>query len=318
MNDYGDVMASVMDAERGRAPAAVSGPQIELAHKPIWKSVGGKGRLVPLLMQHLPAAGFRHYVEPFVGGGALYFALAPREGAILGDLNVELVDLYAALAHDVEAVIVSFASHVDAHARDAELHYYFVRDLFNDEAVEMGICERAAVVLYLNRASFNGLWRVSAEGRYNVPIGKDADGRPKRVAIDADRLRAAAALLSRARLVAGDYHSTIAMAAAGDLVYCDSPYDASSAPSFTSYTSGGFDLDDQANLEINARQLALRGVHVLLSNADTPTIRELYRDRAVWHVSELEAPRSIAANGQKRSRARELLISSYAPRGAAS
>ena len=314
MNDYDHVVASVMDAERGRAPAAVSGPQIELAHKPIWKSVGGKGRLVPLLMQHLPAAGFRHYVEPFVGGGALYFALAPREGAILGDLNVELVDLYAALAHDVEAVIVSFASHVDAHARDAELHYYFVRDLFNDEAVEMGICERAAVVLYLNRASFNGLWRVSAEGRYNVPIGKDADGRPKRVAIDADRLRAAAALLARARLVAGDYTATMAMAQPGDCCFCDCPYDAA----FTSYTPGGFDLDDQANLEINARKLAQRGVHVMLSHPDTATVRELYRDPATWRISEVTASRSIAADGRKRARARELIVTSYPTRGAAS
>jgi DNA adenine methylase len=316
VSDYGDVVASVMDAERRRVPAAVGGHAVpcELVHKPIFKSVGGKGRLVPILMQHLPAAGFRHYVEPFCGGAALFFALAPQGGAILGDLNAELVDLYAALVHDVEAVIHSYDAHVAAHARDARRHYYFMRDLFNDEAVEMGIHERAATVLYLNRAGFNGLYRVNAAGAFNVPMGRDRSGAPKRVDIDVDRLRAAAALLARARLVAGDYTSTVAMAEPFDLVYIDPPYDAT----FTSYTPVGFDLDDQANLEINARKLAQRGVHVLLSNADTPTVREIYRDAAMWLLHDLEAPRSVAANGQKRGKARELLISSYVTRGAAS
>jgi DNA adenine methylase len=314
VNDYGDVVASVMDAERGRAPAAVTGPQIELAQKPIVSWAGGKSRLVPTLMQHLPAGGFRSYVEPFAGGAALYFALAPRQGAILGDLNVDLMELYGALAHDVEAVIRSFVAHVADHERDAERHFYLMRDLFNDENVEMGIHERAALLLYLNRAAYNGLHRVNRAGKFNTPIGRDSNGGPKRVAVDPDRLRAAAALLSAARLVAGDYRSTIAMAQPGDLTFVDCPYDAT----FTSYTRDGFDLDDQANLEINAKKLAQRGVHVMLTHPDTATVRELYRDPAVWRISEVTASRSIAADGQKRSRAKELIITSYEIRGASS
>jgi DNA adenine methylase len=313
VNDYDHVVASVMDAGR-RVPAAVSGPQIELAHKPIVRWAGGKGQLVPTLMQHLPVAGFRHYVEPFAGGAALFFALAPRQGAIVGDLNVDLMELYGALAHDAEAVIRSLDAHVADHARDAERHFYFMRDLWNDDAVEMGIHERAALLLYLNRASFNGLYRVNHAGKLNVPIGRDAAGAPKRVVTDPDRLRAAAALLARARLVAGDYTATMAMAQPGDCCFCDCPYDAA----FTSYTPGGFDLDDQANLEINARKLAQRGVHVMLSHPDTATVREIYRAPAIWRISEVTASRSIAADGRKRARARELIVTSYPTRGAAS
>lgn len=315
ITDHGDVVASVMEQARGgRHARPAAAPQVELAQQPIFNSVGGKRRLVPTLMQHLPAGGFRHYVEPFVGGGALYFALAPRRGAILGDLNVELVEMYTALVHDVEAVIRSLEAHVVDHERDAHRHYYLMRDVFNDAAAEMTIHERAALVLYLNRAGFNSLWRVNRSGSYNVPIGRDAAGAPRSVAIDADRLRAAAELLATARLVAGDYASTMAMAQAGDLVYCDCPYDVT----FTSYCRGGFDLDDQANLEINARKLSQRGVYVMLSHSDTPSIRELYRDPIVWRISEVTACRSIAADGQKRGRANELIVTSYPTRGAAS
>lgn len=310
MTDHGEVVASVMDASR--VSAAVSG----LALRPIYNCAGGKRRLVPLLMQHLPPGGFHRYIEPFCGGAALYFALAPRQGAILGDLNPEIVELYAALAHDVESVIRSFAAHVERHEQDPRGHYYRMRDLFNDDIADVTIHERAALVLYLNRACFNGLWRVNREGKFNTPVGYESITdpktgerikRPKRVAIDADRLRAAAALLARAKLVAGDYRATIAMARAGDLTFVDCPYD----QGFTSYTVDGFDIDDQTNLEINVRALARRGVHVMMTHADTPTVRELYRDRLVWHISEIEAPRSIAADGQRRTKARELIVTSY-------
>jgi DNA adenine methylase len=310
VSDYGDVVASVMDAERARVPAAVGAPQLELAQKPIFKSAGGKGRLIPQLVQHLPPGGCKRYLEPFCGGAALFFALAPRDGAVLADLNPEIVELYAALAHDVETVIRFFSEHVWRHEQDAHRHYYFMRELFNDDAVEMGIHERAALVLYLNRACFNGLWRVNRAGKFNVPIGKHAHG----IAISPDRLRAAASLLSRARLIAGDYRPAIAFAEPGDLCYLDPPYD----ETFTSYTRSGFDVDEQTNLEANARALADRGVRVMLSNADTSLVRELYRDRTTWHVSEIVAPRSIAANGQRRNKAAELIITSYAPRGRAS
>jgi DNA adenine methylase len=332
--DYGDVVAGAMAAghpghpehpghdehegihPRPQAQPQVGGPQIELSQQPIFKAAGGKRRLVPTLMQHVPSH-FNRYIEPFCGGAALFFAIAPRQDAILGDLNVELVDLYAALAHDVERVITCFDVHVRDHAADAHRHYYSMRDVLNDDMAELGLHERAALVLYINRASFNGLWRMSAKGRFNVPIGRGPKDRItgergyKSVAIDPDRLRGAAAILARARLLAGDYRSTIAMAAPGDFIYFDPPYD----DSFTSYTRNGFDQDEQGSLAGNARALVDRGVHVLLSNHDTPMIRELYSDRT-WHVTEIAAPRSIAANGSKRQPARELLIASYAPRRA--
>ena len=320
--DYGDVVSGAMADGAGARPrvaASVTGPQLELTAQPILSTAGGKRRLVPALMQHLPAGGFARYLEPFCGGAALFLALAPRDGAVLSDVNVEIVELYAALVHDVERVIRSLSGHVEAHERNFKCHYYLMRDVFNDETAEIDACERAALVLDLNRACFNGLYRVNRRGKFNGPAGRAAGGGPKRVVVGADGLRAAAALFARAQLVACDFASAMAIAQAGDLIFCDPPYDSvGSVGSFASYTPGGFGPDEQARLEHVARRAAQRGARVLLSNADTPLVRELYRDRAIWRISEVMAPRSVAASGAKRKRAAELLISSYEPRGAAS
>lgn len=299
--DFGAIVSTVTAEHRASAHA----PASLAAGKPVLKSAGGKTRLLPILLAHLPRS-FDRYFEPFVGGGALYFAIASAKGsaqdnsfAVLGDLNPDVIETYAALVFDVERVIRSWSALIADHERDPKRAYYFARDLFNDDALEADFCERAALVLYLNHACFNGLWRVNRAGKFNVPIG---DAKPS---LAPERLRAAARALSKASLLAADYRVTVANALAGDFVYFDSPYD----ETFTAYTRGGFTLDDQTELAGVARRLADRGVHVLLSNSNTDLVRELYRDR--WHVAAINALRSISADGTKRKPAKELLISSY-------
>jgi len=306
------------------APAIFAAPQVETeAPKrrrsrqlripephPIVKWAGGKGRVLPALRAALPVS-FGRYVEPFCGGAALYFDLYTRgrlntaEDArpVLCDLNVELIETYAALAHDVEEVIAQLSSYARRHATDAKGSYYATRNRFNDPVGELDLADRAAAFLYLNRTCYNGLWRVNAKsGAFNVPMGDYKNP----TICDPARLRMTARALKRARILAGDYRTAIAFAQRGDFVYLDPPYDAS----FTQYTRGGFRAEDQETLAREAFALAERGVHVLLSNHDTPLVRELYPD-CVWNVAEVSAPRAISSKGSSRGKVAELLIANY-------
>lgn len=270
---------------------------------PILKWAGSKRRIANTVIAHFPRNWSSHsgrYIEPFCGSAAIFLALPEhlQDHAVLSDSNAELIECYAALVNDVDSVLHVLDAHVKMHS---EIHYYAMREAFNDEAGELDVWQRAAAFLYLNRACFNGLWRTNKEGAMNVPWGK-----AESVQFDAGNVRAAAKALSRAKILACDYHNTMSLAGAGDLVYIDSPYDGT----FSSYTSAGFRADDQRELAVQAKALARGGVHVLMSNSDTDLIRELYRD---FHISEISAPRSISRDGEGRKKVTELLISSYRP-----
>jgi len=294
--------------------------KLALAAEPIVKSAGGKRRLLPILRQRVPAS-FGRYIEPFVGGGALYFDLHNKGFLRIGkahgdavhdvtpvlcDLNVELIDTYAALVHDVDGVIYTLRSYQAMHTTDARGTYYATRARWNDETYEWDLAERAAAFLYLNRTCFNGLWRVNRKtGAFNVPMGsyKNPDIAP------ADRLRMAARALRLAKLFAGDYRTATKLARPGDFVFCDSPYD----QAFTAYTRGGWRAEDHEQLATEARRLRDLGVFVMLTNHDTPLVRELYEG---FHIESVLAPRSIAASGGRRAAAAEVLITSYSQGGA--
>src|SRR5262249_1733660 len=140
-------------------------PEIARAAGPIVKWVGGKTRLLAELAARAPTS-FRRYFEPFLGGGALFFHIAPR-AALLRDTNAELIASYRAVRDDVEAVIAALERH---RAQHSEGYYYAVRDGWNDDA-RATPAERAATFLYLNKTCYNGLWRVNSRGHFNVPAG---------------------------------------------------------------------------------------------------------------------------------------------------
>jgi len=265
---------------------------------PVVKAAGGKTRLLGELVPRMPAR-FRRYYEPFAGGAALFFRLAPAR-AVLSDANADLMAVYRAIAEDVEAVIARLAQHRAAHA---ERHYYAIRDAWNRRDPAWPLVDRAAAFVYLNKTCFNGLWRVNRAGLFNVPLGRYAD--PAICVPEA--LRASAAALRGATLREGDYGAAIADARRGDFVYCDPPYDGT----FGAYTADGFDDAAQAALAFAVRTLVARGCQVMVSNADTPRIRALY---AGMRIDVVRCARAINCDGRGRGAVDEVIVTAgYEP-----
>ena len=286
---------------RALAPASLPG-----SASPIIKWVGGKSKLLGELALRLPARHER-YFEPFAGGAALFFHLAP-DRAVLADRNADLVAMYRAVAGDVDGTIRRLAIHRDAHDEE---HYYQLRARWNDASVSWTAIDRAAAFIYLNRTCFNGLWRVNRKGAFNVPMGRYTNP----LICDPDGLRAAGALLARAELRCADYRAAVADAGKGDLVYFDPPYDPLTPTSnFTSYTGDGFGPAQQAELAELVRELAARGCHVLVSNSDTPRVRALYKG---LRVDRVRCPRAINSDASRRGDVDEVIVvAGPAPRAA--
>lgn len=291
-----------MTAIQTSAVTAGPGRQQKSVAAPIIKWAGGKTRLLPELLARMPER-FKRYYEPFAGGAALFFRLAP-EPAVIGDENTDLIKMYTMVSRDVASVIRRLAHHRAAHC---EAHYYATRDRWNNSHqprwsdVRWSI-SRAADFIYLNKTCFNGLWRVNRDGAFNVPIGRYSD--PPICVPEA--LRAASVLLGHTTLRCGDYRDTVADARSGDFVYFDPPYDpVALTANFTSYTADAFDPDHQRALADTARALVARGCQVMLSNSDTPFIRSLYRG---FCIDRVKCGRSINSNAAKRGAVDEVIV----------
>lgn len=263
---------------------------------PILKWAGSKRRLVPELLARMPKK-YGRYFEPFAGGAALFFALAP-ERAVLGDVSPDLVATYKAVASDPSAVVRSLRRHAAAHT---PRHYYDLRDRWRHRST-WSSTRRAAAFIYFNKTCFNGLWRVNRAGNFNVPLGRYADP----PICEPENLHAAHGVLQGAELKSADFRSTVADVERGDVVYFDPPYvPLSKTSSFTSYSRDGFSLDDQKALAETARQLVARGVHVIATNSDVPLVRKLYKG---FRIESVEVPRSINSNVSGRGSVREVII----------
>jgi len=285
---------------RNRSTAAARPLRDRRRAAPILKWAGGKGRLLAQLLPLMPPGSDRmRHVEPFVGGGAMFFAQAPAR-ALLSDVNPALVRTYEAVRDDVEAVIARLGVLAKGHGRDA---YYRIRERYN--RCRLGDAEHAATFLYLNKTCFNGLHRVNRKGEFNVPAGRYANPR----ILDEEALRAASDLLATAELRCASFESLIEWARPGDFVYLDPPYEPTSdTASFTSYARDGFSSTDQERLRDVFRALDRRGCKLMLSNSDHPLIRRLYRGYA---IDEVAAARAINCNGKGRGRVIEVVVRNY-------
>jgi len=265
--------------------------------RPFLRWAGGKCKFVHEIVSRLPAlAPGRTYFEPFLGAGAVFLAYAPNK-AILSDLNPDLINVFQGVRDDVSKLVVTLQS---IHYRDSEESYYRVRDRFNNGGVP---CLQAARFIYLNQTSFNGIYRVNAIGRYNVPYGfKSHPNIPTKRELDA-----ASRLLKNAEILLSDYRISTASAGEGDVVYLDPPYPPLNGTSyFTHYTKERFSEDDQVSVAQTAEALRARGCFVMVTNADTALIRKLYSG---WHISEIMRPRWITSSRHKH-RVIELVITS--------
>ncbi len=272
--------------------------EAEILARPIVKWAGGKRELLPELLRRAPKA-IDHYVEPFAGGAALFFALAEQgrfARASLFDQNRELVACYRAVRDDVEALIKKLDTAAFKHDKTV---FYAIRSQRTDGMTDV---ERGARLLYLNKTCFNGLWRVNSRGEFNVPFGSYRS--PK--ILDPVRLRAAARALRGVAIEEGDFETALDGLGKKDFVYFDPPYvPVSKTANFTSYGEGGFGAADQRRLRDRLKELGRRGVPALLSNADTDDARELY---AEFVVESVQVRRSINANTTRRGPVGEVLV----------
>jgi DNA adenine methylase len=272
-----------------------------LAARPVLKWAGGKSQLVSEILKRLPGS-IETYYEPFIGGAAVFFALAAEKRfrkAVLADTNPDLVALYQAIQSDVEGVIQALEVYRDAYDEQA---YYRVRDARPPRKA----VERAARLIFLNKTGYNGLYRVNRAGQFNVPFGRYKNPR----ICDPQNLRAAARVLGDAQIHIADFAQISRRARKGDAVYLDPPYlPISKTASFTAYGRQAFALKDHQRLALQFERLAKRGIAALLSNSDTPVTRELFEK---FRVETVSATRAINSDAKKRGPVSEILVSTRA------
>lgn len=298
--------------------------------RPLLKWAGGKRQLLAALEPYRPPA-FRRYLEPFVGSGAVFFHLASTGSldgrrVILSDVNADLIGCYQAVRDRTELVIATLAALEREHRRNGDVCYYDVRDRrFNPQrarllAVHGGAAAAvaqhyppalAAMLIFLNRTGFNGLFRLNRDGGFNVPAGRYRDPR----ICDPAHIRAVAEILRRpgVSIMHRSFDAALHDAGTDDFVYCDPPYaPLSRTSSFASYTAAGFAASDQQRLMQAVVGACRRGAHVVVSNSSAPEIELAYRSRAARqvkiHVHRVPARRAINSRAASRGPVDELII----------
>lgn len=267
---------------------------------PIVKWVGGKRQLLTEIMP-LIKKNCSTYVEPFVGGGAVFFDLQPKK-AIINDFNSELINVYMVVRDFSEELISELEKH---NKNNNEDYYYEIRALDRTPGFsKLSNIEKAARILYLNKTCYNGLYRVNSSGQFNSPYGKYKNPN----IVNAISLRAMSKYLrnNKIDIKQGDYRDTLKGLRRGAFVYLDPPYmPISSSSSFTGYTENGFLYEHQLLLKKECDKLREKGISFLQSNSDCPEIRELYSD---YNIKTVQAKRTINSNAKKRGEINEVLI----------
>ena len=262
--------------------------------KPFLNWAGGKRWLVNDYPDHIPTNTARH-IEPFVGSGAVFFYCSPQT-ALIADSNANLVEAYQAIKDNPKAVHNHLKIHDAKHCRD---YYYLIRSQEYDDPFE-----RAARFIYLNRTCFYGLYRVNKNGGFNVPIGTK-----KHVLQNDDSFSDWSEALCNAEIVAQDFEKTIDSAKKGEFIYADPPYTVQhNNNGFVKYNETMFSWEDQKRLSVLLKRAAERGVKILASNADHPSIWELYSSE-IWSIQRVDRFSGIASSSTRRKIISEILIS---------
>ncbi len=263
---------------------------------PFLRWAGSKRKLLPKLVPYW-GTGYKRYIEPFAGSGALFFALQPDD-AILSDINVELIEALQSVRDAPEEVHerLSFMEHT----KD---EYYRIRSQDNKS---MDVRDRAIRFIYLNRYCFNGLYRTNLAGRFNVPFAASGTGDIPQLSVFVDNAK----WLSAATIVNGDFDTVVrSQVQAGDFVYLDPPYAVANRRIFRQYGPQTFGLEDLDKLRILLEYIDACGASFLLSYADCKESRTL---GASWQHNRVYTQRNIAGFHQHRRRAAETLITNIA------
>ena len=267
-------------------------------YKPILKWAGGKTQLLEHLLPKIPKE-YNKYIEPFFGGGALFFALKPNN-SIIADSNPELINLYRVIAKDVNSLI--------SELKNLKNEKDFFYDMRRKEFSELSEIEAAARTIFLNKTAFNGLYRVNKKGQFNVPFGYYKN--PK--ILDEDQLLAASKLLKKTKILLGDFKDVLCEnAKKGDFIFLDPPYlPVSKFSDFKRYTKEQFHEKDQISLANLVNKLSKKGCHILLTNSNHPLIHELYKD---FNIDIYKTKRNINSKSTNR-KGEDIIVSNFKKR----
>ena len=274
--------------------------------KPFVKWVGGKRQLMQELENNFPKQ-FGTYHEPFLGGGAVMFNLLtkkPQLSCNVSDFNSDLILAYVTIRDKLGKLIESLESHSKNYQKDPVEYYYQVRQQEPKQQIE-----KVSRLLFLNKTCFNGLYRVNKKGKFNVPLGRYTNPN----IVNKENLTAVSKILKskKIKISCRDFEAVLDDAKKDDLVYFDPPYQpVSNTANFTSYTHRDFTEDDLERLAGLGDKLNSKGCHVLLSNSNSKTVKDIF-SKKYWKISSIDANRAINSNAQKRTGHKEIIIKNY-------
>lgn len=275
--------------------------------QPFVKWAGGKRQLIPELTKIMPS-NFNQYLEPFIGGGALLLELE-HENSVISDNNHVLIGTYNDIKHNLDKLLPLLDKLQNEHnscgnKEKAKEFYYEQRDNFNQIIFDDNeSLNRSALFLYLNKACFNGLYRVNSKGLFNVPFNQKTTIN----IYERDNLVQISQFLQTVDIYNQDFEETAVKAKKGDLVFFDSPYAPLNPTSFDSYTKEGFSTEEHIRLANLFKKLTKNGVYCILTNHNTEFIRDLYKD---FHVKEVNVKRMINSDAKNRV-GKEVIITNY-------
>ncbi len=266
---------------------------------PFLKWPGGKRWFIQKYVHLLPKT-YKRYIEPFLGGGAVYFYLQPK-GAFLGDVNADVVNTYRVIQNNWKQIEELLRQHQNLHSEE---HYYKVRSMVHKDLIE-----QAAKMLYLNRTCFNGIYRVNQKGEFNVPKGTK-----KSVIQEGESFESISKLLQGAEIQCADFELLINRSVKDDFLFVDPPYTVRhNNNGFIKYNEKLFTWEDQERLACALKRARERGTIIVSTNANYSLLREIYQDYG-FHLKEVTRYSSISAKAGSRRSFEELIIISHPPK----
>ena len=270
---------------------------------PFVKWAGGKRQLLTQIKERMPEK-YNNYFEPFVGGGAVTFALLP-ENALINDINKALINAYRQICNAPEVFLKAIKKLDNEMWEDGKEYYYFLREHYNDKLMKTEFdVELAALFVFINKHCFNGLYRVNGKGLFNVPYNNS-----RRVSVDENLIMEISEYLQSVKIMDGDFEVACKEAKGGDFVFIDSPYAPLNPTSFESYTKECFDIESHKRLAKLFDELTARGCYCMLTNHNTDLINELYGNKG-YRIDIVSVKRMINSDASNRV-GEEVIICNY-------
>ena len=270
---------------------------------PFVKWAGGKRQLIPMIKERMPKK-YNRYFEPFVGGGAVIFELAP-ENALINDINKALINAYRQICNESDEFLTAVNKLDNEIWEDGKKYYYSLREHYNDKLMKSEYdVELAALFVFINKHCFNGLYRVNGKGLFNVPYNNS-----RRVSVDENVILKISKYLQNVTITNGDFEEALRNAKKEDFIFIDSPYAPLAPTSFESYTKEGFDIESHKRLAKLYDKLTDKGCFLMLTNHNTDLINELYGNKG-YRIDVVNVKRMINSDVSNRV-GEEVIICNY-------